>query len=281
MQALYQWDFDQSANIPEHVIQQFRDMQNMEKVDVEYFESLFNHAVENIAAIDTEISLHLDRPLDQLDPIERSILRICCTELKTQPGTPYKVVVNEALEISKDFGADKGYRYINGIADKLAASLRSIEYNDDHPNGNPLSEHASVKEPQQKVPANTVKISMKEKPDTASGIAAGSKQSTDGKQRGDFQTAESSSGAVKSQVSKSTRTEKTDTKTQDAKVRDGKAGNDQPGVFTPVEGKTEKSIAEEIKPEKSNPLSGKPEGSNSEENSLETRNPRGGKPYSK
>ena len=80
MQALYQWDFDQAANKPEQVIRQFREMQNMEKIDVGYFETLFSYAVENTEAIDSDISPHLDRELSQLDPIERSVLRICCTE---------------------------------------------------------------------------------------------------------------------------------------------------------------------------------------------------------
>ena len=164
MQALYQWDFDQAANPPESVVAQFCELQNMEKVDVDYFTSLFNYTVEHINEIDAEIARHLDRELGQLDPIERSVLRVCCAELTDQPATPYKVVVNEALEISKDFGADKGYRYINGIADKLAASLRSIEYKNDHPDGNPLSE-SSAREPLHKSQAGAVKISIKEKPD--------------------------------------------------------------------------------------------------------------------
>ncbi len=162
MQALYQWDFDQSAHSPEQVVEQFCGMQNMDRVDIEYFKALFMHAAENTPDIDTEISRHLDRKLDQLDPIERSVLRICCVELKTQLGTPYKVVVNEALEISKDFGADKGFRYINGIADKLAASLRQIEYTRDHPDGNPLSEQ-EIKQPTAKATQSNVKISIKEK----------------------------------------------------------------------------------------------------------------------
>ncbi len=167
MQALYQWDFDRLAHSPERIVEQFCAMQNMDKVDVEYFEALFIYAAENASDIDAEISTHLDRTLDQLDPIERSVLRICCTELKTQLGTPYKVVVNEALEISKDFGADKGYRYINGIADKLAGSLRKIEYVRDHPDGNPLSEQ-EIKEPRARTtPQSNVKISMKEKPETS------------------------------------------------------------------------------------------------------------------
>lgn len=176
MQALYQWDFDKPANSPDQVIRQFCDMQNMEKVDVEYFEALFRYAVENIDEIDTEIRQHLDRELDQLDPIERSVLRICCTELKTQLGTPYKVVVNEALEISKDFGADQGYRYINGISDKLAATLRQIEYQHDHPSGNPLSGKSTKPAPARK--QAEVKISVKEKPVESSEKSADQRSST-------------------------------------------------------------------------------------------------------
>ena len=196
MQALYQWDFDQAANRPEQVIQQFCDMQNMEKVDIEYFESLFNDAIDNIELIDAEISQHLDRELAQLDPIERSILRICCTELKQQLGTPYKVVVNEALEISKDFGADKGYRYINGIADKLAASLRSIEYNADHPEGNPLSENTLVRKTAHSSPASGVKVSIKEKSPETSGSSAPASSSV----KASIQRSENTKPAVKSFV---------------------------------------------------------------------------------
>lgn len=154
-------------------------MQNMEKVDVEYFESLFNYSVDNIDEIDAEIRRHLDREIAQLDPIERSVLRICCTELKNQLDTPYKVVVNEALEISKDFGADKGYRFINGIADKLAAALRSLEYNADHPSGNPLSEQTAVRQPARKTNNDSVKVSIKEKPEETSGSQGKSTDSKD------------------------------------------------------------------------------------------------------
>ena len=184
MQALYQWDFDRSANEPEQVIRQFREMQNMEKVDGDYFESLFNYAVENIAEIDSEISPHLDRELLQLDPIERSVLRICCTELKTELATPYKVVVNEAAEISKDFGADSGYRYINGIADKLAGSLRKLEYQHDHPEGNPLSARQAERQSVHKKPSDNVKISVKEKteqPERRAGSGAKRRPVSEGK----------------------------------------------------------------------------------------------------
>jgi len=156
-----------NAQDASHIIQQFRDMQNMDKVDVEYFEALFLYATEHTTEIDTEISSHMDRSLDQIDPIERSVLRICCTELMTRLDAPYKVVVNEALEISKNFGADKGYRYINGIADKLAASLRKVEYECVHPDGNRQAESRSVDtvsvSEAVRARAGKVKISVKEK----------------------------------------------------------------------------------------------------------------------
>ena len=167
MQALYQWDFDRAAQEPAHIVRQFCDLQNMAKVDVEYFEALFLYATEHSDEIDAEISSHMERPLEQLDPVERSVLRICCTELMTRLDAPYKVVVNEALEISKDFGADKGYRYINGIADKLAASLRKTEYQKAYPDGNPRAEHSSETERTDvhaaKSKTGNVKITIKEK----------------------------------------------------------------------------------------------------------------------
>jgi len=183
MQALYQWDFDRNAHDASHIVQQFRDMQNMDKVDVEYFEALFVYATENTAAIDTEIASHMDRNLAELDPIERSVLRICCAELVSRLDAPYKVVVNEAVEISKDFGAEKGYRYINGIADKLAASLRHSEYQRAHPDGNPQAEGSaqvtqSVSETV-RAKAGKVKITIKDNSESENSKKPDSQKSAD------------------------------------------------------------------------------------------------------
>jgi N utilization substance protein B len=128
MQALYQWDFDADTQSISHIVDQFCDLQNMDKVDVEYFRELFYYAAKNLQAIDEQITSYLDRPMERLDPVEKSVLRIACAELRSRLDTPYKVVVNEAVEVAKLFGAEDGHKFVNGIADKLAADIRTIEY---------------------------------------------------------------------------------------------------------------------------------------------------------
>ena len=167
MQALYQWDFDRDAHSPETIVSQFCDLQNMSRVDTEYFVELFNYATIHSDEIDGEISAHLDREMGQLDPVERAVLRICCAELMDQLSTPYKVVVNEALEIAKDFGADKGFRYINGIADKLACSLRKVEYTryqaeDKSANSKQIDAHTADRD-RQRGAGKPVKITIRER----------------------------------------------------------------------------------------------------------------------
>jgi len=128
MQALYQWDFDTEAQSISHIVDQFCDMQNMDKVDVDYFRELFFYAAKNLQSIDDLIEPHLDRPMERLDPVEKSVLRVACAELICRLDTPYKVVVNEAVEVAKVFGAEEGHRFVNGIVDKLAANIRQVEY---------------------------------------------------------------------------------------------------------------------------------------------------------
>lgn len=128
MQALYQWDFDTEAQSISSIVDQFCEMQNMDKVDVEYFRELFFYAAKNLQSIDDLIEPHLDRPMERLDPVEKSVLRIACAELSSRLDTPYKVVVNEAVEVAKLFGAQDGHKFVNGIVDKLATNVRSVEY---------------------------------------------------------------------------------------------------------------------------------------------------------
>jgi len=128
MQALYQWDFDQSAATIETIVQQFCDLQNMERVDVEFFTELTSHVTGNLAEIDAHIVAHADRELANHDPVERAILRVAGAELLCRLDVPYKIVVNEAVEIAKEFGADQGHKYVNGVVDKMAADIRTVEY---------------------------------------------------------------------------------------------------------------------------------------------------------
>ena len=125
LQALYAWQMSGSAMAG--VITQFQHEQDMEVADLEYFEDLLHGVEHNVAALDAALRPHLDREVEQVDPIERAVLRLAAYELKFRPDVPYRVVINEAIEVTKRFGADHGHTYVNGVLDKLAGDLRAIE----------------------------------------------------------------------------------------------------------------------------------------------------------
>ena len=125
LQALYQW---QMAKSPLNQIEaQFRTDNDFSKVDGNYFGAIIHGVPSQANQLDETMAAVLDRPLDQLDPVELSALRIGCFELMNRKDVPYRVVINEAIELVKRFGAQDSHRYINGILDKLAPRLRSEE----------------------------------------------------------------------------------------------------------------------------------------------------------
>ena len=121
VQALYSWAV--SGNPAEQVELAFVLDQDMDGVDKPYFRKLFRQTVENIEAVDFSISTYIDRAFDELDPIETAILRLAVYELRFELDVPYKVVINEAIEVAKVFGADESHKYINGVLDKIAPAL--------------------------------------------------------------------------------------------------------------------------------------------------------------
>jgi transcription antitermination protein NusB len=125
LQALYAWQL--SGSHMNAVIDQFRHEQDMEVADLEYFEDLLHGVENNVATLDECLRPHIDREVAQIDPIERAVLRLAAYELKYRPDVPYRVIINEAIEVTKRFGADHGHSYVNGVLDKLAADLRSVE----------------------------------------------------------------------------------------------------------------------------------------------------------
>jgi len=127
MQALYQWQM--TGQNPVDIERQFMEEQDMKKVDTKYFHELLGSIPQQLEELDSYSSKVLDRGIEQVDPIERAILRIGVYELKNRIDIPYRVVINEAVELAKTFGAEQGHRYINGILDKMAQQLRSIEVN--------------------------------------------------------------------------------------------------------------------------------------------------------
>lgn len=125
LQALYQWEIThQDVNAIET---QFLQDENIERVDLEYFKELLQGVVEQLELIQSYVKRYIDRAIGSIDPIELNILRIAVYELLKRPDVPYKVVVNEALELGKTFGATDGYKFINGILDKAAREIRRDE----------------------------------------------------------------------------------------------------------------------------------------------------------
>ncbi|AVI96540.1 TPA: transcription antitermination factor NusB [Haemophilus influenzae] len=121
VQALYSWAV--SGNTAEQVELAFVLDQDMDGVDKPYFRKLFRQTIENIETVDFSISPYIDRTFDELDPIETAILRLAVYELRFELDVPYKVVINEAIEVAKVFGADESHKYINGVLDKIAPTL--------------------------------------------------------------------------------------------------------------------------------------------------------------
>ena len=125
LQAVYAWQL--SSSPVERVIDQFRAEQDMEIADLEYFEALVRGVVEHADELDAVLSKFIDRPIAQVDPIERAVLRIAGYELAHRPDVPYRVVINEAIETTKRFGAEHGHTYVNGVLDRAAAQWRAQE----------------------------------------------------------------------------------------------------------------------------------------------------------
>ena len=122
VQALYSWAVSQ--NSPEIVELNFMTEQDMKGVDTPYFRKLFRQTVENVETVERIMQGYLDRSLAELDPVEKAILRLAVYELQFEADVPYKVVINEAIEVAKVFGADESHKYINGVLDKIAPVVR-------------------------------------------------------------------------------------------------------------------------------------------------------------
>ena len=125
LQALYAWQL--SGSHMNAVIEQFRHEQDMEVADLDYFEDLLHGVAAHVDELDKALKPFVDREVAQIDPIERAVLRLAAYELKFRPDVPYRVILNEAIEVTKRFGAEHGHSYVNGVLDKLAADLRAVE----------------------------------------------------------------------------------------------------------------------------------------------------------
>jgi len=125
LQALYQWTLSDASLVD--IDAEFRVDNDFRHTDGEYFQALLRGVMEDVESLEALFSPLLDRTLDDLDPIERNLLRMGTFELKERIDVPYKVVINEAVSLAKKFGATESHRYINGILDKVASELRTVE----------------------------------------------------------------------------------------------------------------------------------------------------------
>jgi len=125
VQAIYQWQVA-GQNVSD-IVNQFLTEHSDKKADLDYFRELVESVPTNLSRLDEALFDHLDRSINSVDPVERAILRIATFELADHPEIPYRVVINEAIELAKVFGAEQSHKYINGVLDKAAKVLRPLE----------------------------------------------------------------------------------------------------------------------------------------------------------
>ncbi|PPD33973.1 MAG: transcription antitermination factor NusB [Methylomonas sp.] len=125
VQALYQWQM--SGDSLTRIETYFLEEQHLKGAQKSYFTELFHGVPKDLTQIDEALAEFVDRPVDKIDPVERAILRIGTYELMHRLETPYKVIINEGVNLAKDFGAEGSHKYINGILDKLSQKHRAVE----------------------------------------------------------------------------------------------------------------------------------------------------------
>ena len=122
LQALYQWHLN--GQEPGEIIEQFREEQDFSNVDTELFATLVRKVIKNQVQINENVTAYLDRPVEQLDVIEHVILSIAAFELMYSIEVPHQVVIDESINLAKQFGAEQGHSFVNGVLDKAAKQWR-------------------------------------------------------------------------------------------------------------------------------------------------------------
>ena len=125
MQAIYQWQMT-GDNISD-IKQQFFDENNMAKLDSAFFSEMVSGVASSISELDPLLEKYMSRTVESVDPVERSILRLATYEFINRLDTPYRVVLNEAVNITKEFCAEKSHTFVNAVLDKVAKEIRQIE----------------------------------------------------------------------------------------------------------------------------------------------------------
>jgi N utilization substance protein B len=122
LQAVYSWQL--SGNPIADIEQQMLIENDVSKVDVEYFKDLARGVAVNVKQLDELVKPHLSRPFEDLDEVERAVLRLSAYELKFREDVPYKVAINEGIELAKIFGAEDSHKFVNGVLDKAVKTVR-------------------------------------------------------------------------------------------------------------------------------------------------------------
>lgn len=126
LQGIYQWRV--AAGDDAQIEKQIHAEKNLGRYDKVLFSKLLRGALSQHADLEALLAPHLDRPLTELSPVEFAVLLLGAFELSQNLEVPYKVVINEAVELAKAFGGTDGHKYVNGVLDKLAPQLRAIEF---------------------------------------------------------------------------------------------------------------------------------------------------------
>ncbi len=125
LQGLYQWQL--AGTDPKTIAQQLGDAEGYNKIDAKYFTLLLEGAVAGATEMEALIAPLLDRAYKSMSPVERGILLLAGFEFRHCPEVPYRVIINEAIELAKSFGGTDGHKYVNGVLDKMALQLRAPE----------------------------------------------------------------------------------------------------------------------------------------------------------
>lgn len=127
LQGIYQWLI--SGNDVGAIDAQIRGLEGFKKADKAHYDAMFNGVLEQAAHIDTLLAPHVDRKTNDLSPVEHAILMLGIYEMEHCLDIPYRVIINEAVELTKTFGGTDGFKYVNGVLDKAAGHLRTTEIN--------------------------------------------------------------------------------------------------------------------------------------------------------
>ena len=125
LQGVYQWRLTGGEGA--QIEKQIREEKGLGRYDTEFFGNLLCGVLAQHADLEAAVTPHLDRTLAELSPIEFSVLLLGAYELAQHPEIPYRVVINEAVELAKTFGGTDGHKFVNGVLDKLAAQVRAVE----------------------------------------------------------------------------------------------------------------------------------------------------------